>query len=360
MLYRLLASMDRGEFLNSAVSVTDEGTLGQKIREIGVPVFTLQMRRGRPSITGLWRLIRILRRERPSIIQTWLYHSDFIGLIGGRISRVPKVLWNIRCSETEELYTRGLNGVILKLLARLSASPNAVVVNSTAGKHTHERLGYHPRRWEVIPNGVDIDEFRPEPGAGHLVRGELGIENEDLLIGLVARYDPLKDHETFLMAAAEFARSEKHVHFVLVGNGVDESNQVLTRRIRELGIEVRVHLLGERSDISFLNSALDVATCSSTGEGFPNVIAEAMACGTPCVSTDVGDARILLGDTGLLVEKADSSALARAWRNLADAGPARRTGMGEAARARIIQHYDLRAITQRYEALYRGLAADHA
>lgn len=360
MLFRLLGGMDRDKFSNMAISVTDEGTLGGQIREMGIPVHALHMRRGMPNPAGLWRLVRILRRERPVILQTWLYHSDLIGLVAARATRVPHVVWNIRCSETDERYTTGLTGIVLRLLARFSRSPDAVVVNSEAGQRSHENLGYHPRRWEVIPNGIDIEAFRPDPGASGTVRAELQIGPDCPLIGLVARYDPLKDHRTFIDATAEFLRAGGDAHFVLAGYGVDNANEALAKRIRELGIADRVHLLGERDDISRLNAAFDVATCSSTGEGFPNVLAEAMACGTPCVSTDVGDARALIGDTGLLVPKENPSALAQAWRVLADAGPGKRNDLGGAARARITHCYDLRSITQRYEAFYEGLMTSSA
>lgn len=357
MLYRLLAGMDQEKFLNMAISVTDEGTLGGKIRQIGVPVHALHMRRGMPNPVGFWRLVRILRRERPAIIQTWLYHSDLIGLVASRVARVPYVAWNVRCSETDERYTTGLTGIVLKLLARSSQSPDAIVVNSEAGRRSHKKLGYHPRRWEVIPNGINVETFRPDGSASAALRAELQITTDGPLIGLVARFDPLKDHSTFLKAAAELLRANRDVNFVLVGDGVDSSNETLAVQISELRIGDRVHLLGERSDISRLNAAFDIATCSSTGEGFPNVLAEAMACGTACVSTDVGDARILIGTTGIVVPKENPAALAKAWQDLLGAGTAKRAQLGKAARARIMNSYDLRVITHRYEAFYDSLVA---
>lgn len=359
-LCRLLAGMDKESISNVTVSLTDEGTLGKKIRAMGIPVRALHMRRGVPSPAGLLRLIRILRLERPSILQTWLYHSDFLGLIAARMARVPHLAWNIRCSETDSRYTKGLSGATLKMLARFSSSPDAVLVNSEAGRRTHEKLGYHPRRWELIPNGVDVETFRPDPGSYESLRSELRLAPDSLLIGLIARYDPLKDHATFLSAAMEFLRTDGDAHFVLAGSDVHESNSSLMARVRKSGIGKRIHLLGERDDVQRLNAGLDIATCSSTGEGFPNVIAEAMACGTPCVSTDVGDARALIGDTGLLVPREDPSALAQAWRELLDAGPAKRHDLGEAARARIANCYDLRVITRRYQAFYEGLVTGAA
>ena len=178
-----------------------------------------------------------------------------------------------------------------------------------------------------------------------------------ILIGLVARFDPLKDHGTFLRAAAQVVRRHSEVHFVAVGAGVDSSNRYLASLSQELGLGPNLHLLGERRDTPSLNAAFDIATCTSLGEGFPNVLIEAMACGTPCVSTAAGDAAVVIGNTGLVVAPGDPNAFAMALLDFIDAGADYRMSRGAEARLRTASLYSLTAMVERYQDLYAGIAS---
>jgi len=185
------------------------------------------------------------------------------------------------------------------------------------------------------------------------VRAELGLDVGTPLIGLVARYHPMKDHANFLTATSLLAKQDPTAHFLLVGPNVDASNQELSAKIATLGLQERVHLLGERRDIPRINAALDIAsTTSCWGEGFPNVIGEAMACGVPCVVTDVGDSALIVGETGRVVPPRDPRALAAAWRDMLQMDRETRGGLGERARARIVTHFSLNEIARRHEKLY--------
>lgn len=355
-LYRLLAGMDRDRFENVVVSLTEAGAMAADIRALGVPVHAVRMSRAAPGPAAAWRLLRRLRAERPDILQTWLYHADLAGLVAGRLARVPAIAWNVRCAETDARYRRGLGGLVVRLLARLSSRPDVVVVNSEAGRRVHAALGYRPRRWLVAANGFDTALFRPDPAAPAALREALGLAPDCPVIGLVARYDPLKDHATFLRAAALLAGDEPEVRFVLVGAGADDGNPTLTGLVGELGLGGRVRLLGERRDVPALTAGFDIAACSSVGEGFPNVVGEAMACAVPCVATDVGDSAALVGETGRVVPPGDPGAMAAAWRELLEMGPAGRAELGRAARRRIEEEFTLAAAVGRYEALYAELA----
>ena len=357
MLYKLLAGMDRVRFANSVVSMTSGGAVAERIRGLGIPVTSLGMRRGIPDPWAALRLYRILAQERPQVVQTWLYHADLLGLAMARAAGIREVVWNIRCSTTDERYVRGMTGIVVRLLARLSRAPAAVVVNSDVGIAVHKGLGYHPRRWEMIPNGFDLARFRPDAAAYQDVRRELGATPDTLLIGLVARFDPLKDHATFLRAAALLAGRTPRVHFVAAGLGVDPANPELAGLIADPALSGRVHLLGERSDVPRITAALDIATCSSTGEGFPNVVGEAMACGVPVVTTAVGDAEAVVADTGIVVPPSSPRALADAWMSLVALTDEARIARGARARARVAENYDIAMIAARYEALYEELAA---
>ncbi|MBT4490150.1 MAG: glycosyltransferase, partial [Rhodospirillaceae bacterium] len=262
-LQRLTGAMDGGRIENVVVSLTAPGPLSKTIRDQGVKVDAVGMSRSLPTPAALYRLYRILRAERPDVLQTWLYHSDLIGLLVGRAARVPAIAWNIRCSDMGDEYRRGLNGALVRMLARLSSRPDAVVTNSHAGRAEHAALGYRPRRWEVLENGFDLDTFKPRHDAPARLRRELGLPDGRILIGLVARYDPIKDHKGFLAAAAELLSSDGEVHFVLAGGDIDRNNRDLTALIDRLGLGERVHLLGRRDDMPELTAGLDIATCCS-------------------------------------------------------------------------------------------------
>ena len=211
----------------------------------------------------------------------------------------------------------------------------------------------------VIPNGFDLEGFKPDSSARVSVRTELGIGPNHPVIGLVARFDPQKDHRSFIDAASILAARLPSAWFVLCGDDVTWDNQELARWIDDAGIRDRVYLLGRRDDIARLLNAFDVASLSSAyGEGFPNVVGEAMACGVPCVVTDVGDSAWIVGDTGRVVPIRDPKALADSWLALVEAGQQARQMLGARARARIIEQFDLEVIAGRYAKLYCELAQD--
>jgi glycosyltransferase involved in cell wall biosynthesis len=355
MLSRLAGRTDRDRFRSVVVSITGAGTIGPTLAKLGIEVISLEMRRGMPDPYSLLRLARILRELHPDILQTWLYHADFVGLMAKRLADVPRLVWNLRCSDMS--LSPAAAGV-RRILSWCSALPDAVLVNSHAGLSFHERIGYRPRRWEYVPNGFDTVEFFPDAAARERLRSELGIPEEAIVIGLPARYHPMKDHGTFLKAAAVIAAAHPEVRFLLVGAGTEPTNSVLAKAVARFGLADRTRLLGERSDMPAVYAALDIATLSSAwGEGFPNVLGEAMACGVPCAATDGGDVRELLGDAGLVVPPCNPKALAGAWQALVANGVEGRRSRGKEARARIVRDYELGVIAARYEALYTDIAA---
>jgi glycosyltransferase involved in cell wall biosynthesis len=354
MLSRLVARTDRDRFRSIVVSMTGAGTIGPVLVMAGVELISLDMQRAIPDPRSLLRFAGILREVRADILQTWLYHADFFGLMVKRLGNVPHLVWNLRCSDIALMPAAA---TVRRILSLCSAVPDAVIVNSHAGQRFHEHIGYRPRRWEVIPNGFDSVEFSFDPAARQRVRSELGIARDAILIGLPARYHPMKDHVTFFAAAARVAAEPADVRFVLVGPGTEPTNRALAKVVAERGLYERVTLLGERYDMPAVYAALDIATLSSAwGEGLPNVLGEAMACELPCAATECGDARVLLADAGLVVPPRDPNALAEAWKALITYGADGRRSLGGKARARILRHYDLGLIVARYEALYSDIA----
>ena len=355
MLTRVATGTDRDRFASLVTSMTMGGAMEGILTRAGIRVETLGIPRGRLDPRGIIRLSRILREWRPHLLQTWLYHADLLGLPARLLGHAPRLLWNIRCTESVG------SAALRRVLSSCSAMPDAVVVNSVAGQQFHQqRLRYRPKRWEYIPNGFDTREMRPDEDARRRLRGELGIAETSIVIGMVARYHPMKDHANFFAAAVRLAQRREDVVFVLAGSGVTPGNCKITAAIGKHGLTPRVRLLGERPDIGAVYSTFDIATLSSAfGEGCPNVLGEAMACGVPCVATDSGDTAQLLGDTGLAVPPRDPAALAVAWERFSEMPSNERRGFGRRARERIIRDYDVDVIIRHYEALYTEIIAEH-
>jgi glycosyltransferase involved in cell wall biosynthesis len=359
MLSKLLSAMDRRRFPSTVVSLLEPGPIAPRIRDLGIPVHTLGMSRGRPSARGLVRLRRLLAEERPAVLQTWMYHANLLGLVAGWASPVGHTVWNIRSASLNlRGYSRSTPWAI-RAGAVLSRSPSAVVINSAVGQGGHAALGYRPRRWAVIPNGFDLERFGPDPSARRSLRQELGVPGDAPLIGLAGRHHPMKDHATFFRAAVLLLKRHPQVHFVVAGRDIVPGNPALSGLMEGPTATASVHLLGERTDMPRIMAGLDVFTSSSAyGEGFPNVVGEAMACGVPCVVTDVGDSAAVVGETGAVVPPRDADALAEAWARLVEAGADGRRRLGEAARQRVRDNYSLERVAGLYEALYSSLGGN--
>jgi glycosyltransferase involved in cell wall biosynthesis len=259
----------------------------------------------------------------------------------------------------EMAHYRRMSSLVLRALVRLSGLPHVVLANSQCGIQVHKELGYSPRRWLYIPNSLDLEEFRPDRRAKGQLRRELRLRPDAHLIGLVARFDPMKDHANFIAAAAMLAADDPSLHFVLAGIDIDRNNREVRRLVESTGLSSRFHLLGQRHDVGRITAAVDIACSSSAfGEGSSNAVAEAMACGVPCVVTDVGDSAFIVQNTGKIVPPRDTQALARACRELLNLSPGKRFELGLAARARVKELFSLHSVVDRYQRLYEQLAPE--
>jgi glycosyltransferase involved in cell wall biosynthesis len=356
-LARLVRALADDPWRHIVVSMQDEGSLGAGLRADGIEVVCLGLGRSSPNPFRLIRLHRLLKQTGARLLVTWLYHADVLGLGISRLVRGLPVVWNVRCSVLADEQTRGLVALETRLLARCSGAPRAIVANSQAAIDHHKGLGYRSDDWRLIPNGVDSDLFRPDPAARAAVRETFSLRSGDVAFGLVGRFEPTKNQAGFLRAAATTARARADARFVLVGRGNDASNEALMRLIAELDLAGRVILAGERHDMPAVYNGFDAMVCASVGESFPNVLTEAMACGVPCISTDVGDAAAIVGDTGTIVPVGDDAALAAAMTAMADAGPERRGERGAAAGARILERYTVGQSLGLYRTLFAETAS---
>lgn len=361
MLYKLLSSMDRERYDCSVVSLMDKGRFGPLIEDLGIPVYTINMRKGVPGIVALSRLIRLARNLEPEIVQGWMYHGNLAAFVLQKIaSGCPSVVWNIRHTLYDLALERWLSRLVIKSGARLSSSIDSILYNSVISAEQHEAHGYHGTYRVVIPNGFDVTKYHPSRESRSVIRSELGISGTALLVGIIGRAHPMKDHSNFILAAKQVVEQLPDVHFLLAGPELTSENPSFGRLLNGYRERDHFHLLGERSDIQDLMSAMDVFVLSSAwGEGFPNVVGEAMACGLPCVVTDVGDSAWVLGDCGIVVPPRDISRLAEGMLKLLAMSAEERYALGSKARQRAKDEFSLQRITHQYEALYERIHEAH-
>lgn len=354
MLYKLLSSINRERFEPVVISLMDRGTLGDRIEALGIPVHSMGLKLGKSTPLSIGCLIRTLHQLQPDLIQGWMIHGNLAAQLASLFmpKKVP-ILWNIRHSALSKSDASRATLLLIKLLSYLSHLPTRIIYNSKVGACDHEKIGYNPDKMQVIPNGFDTKLFTTSLEARRRFRVELGLSEDAFIIGLIGRFHPMKDHSNFLQAAKTLLAIKPGVQFVFAGKGVDWDNPLLQRLILELELSNQVHLLGERSDIPYITAALDIATCASYGEGFPNVIGEAMSCGVPCVVTDVGDSAWIVGNTGQVVQPRNPEALCAGWLKLMEMGVEARHNLGARARQRIEDLFSIESIAQQYEQLYQ-------
>jgi glycosyltransferase involved in cell wall biosynthesis len=356
MLFRLLSHLDRLKFEPEVVCLGRDGMIGEKIRSLNIPVLPLNIDPDRPNPFAWFKLIKILRQIHPSLIQTWMYHSDLFGGLAGLFLKVP-VIWAIHNSTTDPQHTRRRTLFIIRLSAMLSRFiPIKIISCSERARQIHVEMGYTSEKFIIIPNGFDLGDYKPDQEAARSLRLQLGIEPATLVIGMVARYDPQKDHANFIRAARIYHQIAPQTHFIFCGEGLTWENIPLGAEIDSAELRGHFHLLGRRDDMPAIFATLNLHALSSAyGEAFPNVLGEAMACGVPCVATDIGDSSFLIGDTGMVVPPKDPQALADAWERLFHLSVEERLALGERARQRIQQLFSIVQIAQRYEDLYEQI-----
>jgi len=356
-LANLMAFTDRTEFEPRVLSLSDDQPVGERIRALGIPVDTLGMRPGRIVPADFLRLTRYLRDVKPELVQTWMYHADLLGSLAAPFAGNPPVVWGLHLTVSDMQSVKLGTRLVIRANALLSHwSPVRIVCCAENTRRSHADLGYAAAKMTVIPNGFDLSKFQPDESARAGVRAELGLSPEAKLVGMAARFHPQKDHANFVAAAAHLHEKMPEVHFALWGRDINWDNSVLAGWIDAAGLRDRFHLLDLRLDAPRLTAALDMAALSSArGEAFPMVIGEAMACAVPCAVTDVGDAASMVADTGRTVPPGDAAALARAWQELLEMPNEDRSRLGQRARQRVMEQYDIRKTSGQYADLYKDI-----
>lgn len=359
-LVTLATALRRAGWDVSAACFYSGGVFQHDLAQANVPVIDLR-KRGRWDVAGfLWRLWSAFRKHDPDVVHGYLTMGNLLALLARLARRRTRVVWGVRSAYMDRDRYDWMTRLTFDLTCRLSRFADAIIVNSEAGAVHHATLGYPGERITVIPNGIDTQRFRFDAEGRMRMRREWGVTDDAVLVGLVGRLDPMKDHPTFLKAASMLAGRDSGWRFVCVGGGADTNYAHMLESLADAaGLRERLIWAGPQDDMPAVYSALDIAASTSYGEGFPNVIAEAMACGRPCVVTNVGDSSCIVGACGAVVEARNPEAFAagveRVRRSAVDSGAV--GDVQAAARERIVERYALGALLESSEATLRAVCA---
>ena len=332
------------------------GGVADRLRAMGVRVDALELPPNFRALLGLPRLVRLLRELRPHVVHTWLYHADLLGGLAAKSCGIP-VIWGLHSATLDAAYLGASTARLIRILARLSrVVPTRIVSCSEAGLRAHRDGGYHSKRLSVIQNGFDTDRFRPDPQLRDEARRAWGFTRDEIVVGHIARFNPLKDHATFFAAAGIAFEREPRLRFVLYGDRVTPHNETLMRWAREAGILGVCSLLGPEPTVERRLPGFDLLVSSSVSEAFPLVLGEAAACGVLSVATDVGDSRAIVGDASRVVPASDPLALAHAIVRTVQLSATERTAFADAGIQRMRDQFALSRVAERFRALYLELA----
>jgi len=348
-LYSLLKGRESLRSRAIVISLSSGGIFQERIKKLGVEVRSLGMGIRIPNPYALLQLRKLIQHYQPTLCHGWMYHGIFAALLAsGRRPLVASVHHALHDLQGERFRTRQL----IFALARASRRMDRIIYCAEASRRQHEAIGYDPTKSVVLPNGFDCSWLRPVPDARSWLRSTLKLPAEAKIIGHLGRYHSVKNHVGLLESFARISSRYPSAHLAMAGAGVDGSNHILRSAIGRLGLEGRAHLLGERDDVPELLSGFDILANASHSEAFPNVLGEAMACAVPCVATDVGDSAAIIGETGLVAPPRDPEALATALSVLLDESGDALSARGQAARALILQKFELSVVTKRQLRLY--------
>ena len=357
MLVKLVSELARRKYTSCVISLKGKpgGPIYQKLHELGIPVFCLDVTRPFSLPLRLYQLINFIRRSQPTVLQSWMYHGDFVGSFIGLIFRIP-VIWNLRQSNLAKSHTKQTTLMLISVLARMSRRwPRRIICGSHAAKRVHVAKGYDEKKMIVIPNGFDLRQLNPPEDKIISLKRQLCLEKDTMVIGIVGRFDPQKDYLNFIRASSIVLQRFPQVKLVMCGTDISAENKILYEWLKQFDLLEKAILLGERNDIPVVMGMFTILVSSSLGEGFPNVIGEGMAAGLPCVVTNVGDSAYLVDDTGKVVPPKDPESLAEAIIEMIALPKELLEKKGLAGQKRIRECFSISAVTKKYLDLYDEL-----
>jgi len=352
-LATLVKGLDRSKFNISVMTLYAGGQFCEEIKRLDHVNYICLEKGGRWDVFPfLFRLIRQARKLNPDLLHSYLCTANCLSMFLKLFMPKTRMIFGVRASNMDLSRYDWLARYVYRLECFLSRFADCIIVNSEAGYEHAVSQGFPRMSMNVVPNGIDIERFKPDRQSGLRMREEWGVGEKEILIGLVGRLDPMKDHPTFLKAASLLVNKIEHVRFVCLGTGPKPYRDELVATGNTLGLSDRIFWMNPRSDMPSVYNAFDIVTSSSSfGEGFPNVIGEAMACGVPCVVTKVGDSSRVVGDTGIVVPPNNPKALAEGWSQILTED---KKQAALQARLRIQNNFSVNQLAQRTEKVLSG------
>jgi glycosyltransferase involved in cell wall biosynthesis len=340
----------------SVATFYPRGELFDEMQSAGVTLHNLGKTKRTDFAGFLWRLRQLVKRERPDVLHGYLESPNILTSLLKTFNPKLRIVWGVRCSAKQLGHYDRISRWISILEPKFARLADLIIVNSQCGASDAGKQGFPAMKIRVIPNGIDTDYFQPDRQAGLRFRQELNIGPEVRLIGRIGRFHAMKDYPTFLDAAASLRQDYPDLKFLCLGRGAQAETSDLERFIATRGLADSVFVRSPTTDMRAVYNALDLLVSSSAfGEGFPNVVGEAMACGTPCIATDVGDSGLLIGVQDLIVPPKRPQALEKACARWLDSP---KIWDGGAARTRIVENFSLPLLVDRTEqALIRSFCA---
>lgn len=308
-LYRMVISNTDEE--STVISLSNKSKYGKLLEEKGVTVHALELSFNLYIFFKLYKLYKILRRIQPDVIQTWMYHADLVGGVIGRLSGIKNIIWGVYCTNFVLGETKILTILVIFINSILSRFiPKKIIFCAEEGLRVHKKYGFSRKKLIYIPNGLPHETFTIDTQLNTSLRKENNIKDSDIILGIVGRYSPMKDHLNFIKALGLMLKMKINFTAIFIGENLDIQNHTLVSQIKRYGLEEKVRLLGPRQDIPQLMNLMDLNILSSSfGEGQPTVLCESMLSGTPCISTDIGDSAVIVGDYGWIVPPSDPQKL---------------------------------------------------
>ncbi|EAW28589.1 Glycosyl transferase group 1 [Alteromonadales bacterium TW-7] len=309
VLYRLCTTDTKNT--HTVISLMGLSKYGPLLQQQGVTAYSLDMPLGRFTFSGLLKLYKLVKNIKPDAVQTWMYHADLIGGLVARCAGIKNITWGLHQSDLTPGAAKKSTILVAKLCGYLSYFvPKKIICCADKAAEANKGIGYCEAKLNVVYNGYDLNAFKTDNSAKELIKKEFSISNSTVFIGMVSRFHPFKDHENLIKALGIVKQQKINFSCLLVGLDMCDSNQQLMVWLQQNNVLDNIILAGKRSDIPHIMNGLDIHLLSSSSEAFPNVLNEAMACGTPCVTTDVGDAVHIVGDTGWVAKPQNPQDLA--------------------------------------------------
>ena len=356
MLYKFLENANKNFFYNIVICLKANGLMSNMFKKKNIKVIYINVNSFYHLLKSINLIFQIIKTYKPNVVMSWLHISDLVAtLIKIRFPTI-KLIWNLRCSAPEVSILGIRSWALVKLLCLLSRIPDCVIANSQTGIDTHIAAGYKPKNQKVLYNGFDLNIFKRNLKKNEAFRRKHNIEETHFIIGYVGKKSKIKGLDLFINSIEIINKKINNLKFIFLGNGLDKNNVKLSKKLNNINCLHNSILLGEQDNVHNIISSFDIFSITSLSEGFPNVLGEAMSAEVPCVVTNVGDCKFIIGDAGLAINSFDPYETAKAWENLYNMPNVKRRKIGINARNIVKSKFNIKKIVNEYETLIMDIS----